>query len=120
MLSLMPGQKPDARGRRVPPTVVVAAPEACSIMQAEVFRPAAAGRGYDALDAAIAYVGRRPRPLGLYYFDRDATRVTRVLTELKAGGGTINDVPFILPKRTCHSGELEPAVSAATTGTMAL
>ncbi|HPP47663.1 MAG TPA: aldehyde dehydrogenase family protein, partial [Accumulibacter sp.] len=47
---------------------------------------------YASLDEALAQVNRRPRPLALYYFDRNPAHIERVLDGTLSGGVTINDV----------------------------
>jgi len=61
------------------------------VMQDEILGPLLPIIEYAKLDDAIAHVNARPRPLALYYFDRDGDRVNRVLRETVAGGVTIND-----------------------------
>jgi acyl-CoA reductase-like NAD-dependent aldehyde dehydrogenase len=85
------GAAPDPATRRFPPTLLLGAPESCRVMREEIFGPILPLVPYADLDAALAYVNARPRPLALYCFDRDAARVRRVLTETVAGGVTIND-----------------------------
>jgi acyl-CoA reductase-like NAD-dependent aldehyde dehydrogenase len=41
---------------------------------------------YDSVDDAIAYVNARPRPLALYYFDSDGSRIDRVVAATTSGG----------------------------------
>ncbi len=91
IVALAPGASPDAATRRFPPTLVLGAPDDCRLMREEIFGPVLPVVPYGALDDALAYVNARPRPLALYYFDRDARRIDRVLTETVAGGVTIND-----------------------------
>jgi coniferyl-aldehyde dehydrogenase len=61
------------------------------VMQEEIFGPVLPIVGYRDLTDAIAYVNDHPRPLALYYFDRDAERIRRVLGETCSGGAAIND-----------------------------
>ena len=85
------GAAPDAGTRRIPPTLLVGAPDACRVMREEIFGPILPVVPYASFDDALAYVNARPRPLALYCFDRDESRIQRVLTETVAGGVTIND-----------------------------
>ncbi|HSD43848.1 MAG: coniferyl aldehyde dehydrogenase [Bacteroidota bacterium] len=85
------GAAPDAATRRIPPTLLVGAPDSSRVMREEIFGPILPVVAYDDFDAALAYVNARPRPLALYVFDRDEARIRRVLTETVAGGVTIND-----------------------------
>ena len=50
------------------------------VMQEEVFGPLLPILTYRSLDDALRYVNDHPRPLALYYFDLDQSRVRHVLT----------------------------------------
>jgi acyl-CoA reductase-like NAD-dependent aldehyde dehydrogenase len=91
ILTLAAGAAPDPSTRRIPPTIVRGAPEDCAVMREEIFGPILPVVPYATLDEALAYVNARPRPLALYYFDRDEARIGRVLAGTVAGGVTIND-----------------------------
>lgn len=82
---------PDGLSRRIPPIALAGVRDDMQVMQEEIFGPLLPILEYATLDDAIAHVNARPRPLALYYFDRDAERVDRVLRETVAGGVTIND-----------------------------
>jgi coniferyl-aldehyde dehydrogenase len=82
---------PDAATRRIPPMAVLGVSDEMPVMQDEIFGPLLPIVEYANLDAAIRFVNARPRPLALYYFDRDGERVDRILRETIAGGVTIND-----------------------------
>ncbi|MDX1383191.1 MAG: aldehyde dehydrogenase family protein, partial [Thermoanaerobaculia bacterium] len=57
----------DPEVRKVPPTLVLDAPDDCRVMTEEIFGPILPIRSYASIDEAIGYVNERPRPLGLYY-----------------------------------------------------
>ncbi len=93
----------DPASRRIPPTLVLDVTDDMDIMSEEIFGPLLPVVGYDGLDAAIRYVNDRPRPLALYYFDRDKDRAERVLRDTVSGGACVNetlvhcaqdDIPF--------------------------
>ncbi len=77
-----------------PPTLVLDPPADAAVMQEEIFGPVLPLVPYDTLDDAIAFVNARPRPLALYYFDDDRTRVGHVLHRTTSGGVTVNDVLY--------------------------
>ena len=85
------GEQPDAARRRMPPVLVLGATDDMAIMQEEIFGPLLPVVGYGKLDEAIAYVGRRERPLSLYWFGEDAANRDRVLAGTISGGVTVND-----------------------------
>jgi acyl-CoA reductase-like NAD-dependent aldehyde dehydrogenase len=83
--------RPDASTRQFPPCIVTDAPEACALMQEEIFGPVLPIVLYETLDDAIGYVNARPRPLALYLFDDDRATVERVLYETVSGGVAVNE-----------------------------
>jgi coniferyl-aldehyde dehydrogenase len=92
-----------ARERRLVPTVVLDAPQDCTLMREEIFGPVLPVVSYDSIDEAIGYVNARPRPLALYCFTKDAGVRDQVLARTVSGGATVNgtlmhilqdDLPF--------------------------
>ena len=92
-----------AAERRIGPTVVLNAPEGCSLLRDEIFGPVLPVVSYASIDDAIAYVNARPRPLALYCFTQNAQDRDRVLSRTVSGGATVNgtlmhilqdDLPF--------------------------
>lgn len=61
------------------------------IMQHELFGPILPLIPYDHIDAALAYINRRPRPLSLYLFSYDRALQEQVTTRTHAGAMCIND-----------------------------
>jgi acyl-CoA reductase-like NAD-dependent aldehyde dehydrogenase len=103
------GVAPDAGTRRIPPTLLVGAPDSCRVMREEIFGPILPVIAYASFDDALAYVNARPRPLALYCFDRDASRIRRVLTETVAGGVTINDTILHIAQDDLPFGGVGPS-----------
>ncbi len=62
-----------------------------AVMREEIFGPVLPIRSYRALDEAIDYVNRRPRPLALYYFGQDKGDRDKVLERTTSGGASINE-----------------------------
>jgi coniferyl-aldehyde dehydrogenase len=92
------GEDLDGTGK-LAPTLVLGATEEMVCLQEEIFGPVLPVLGYDHVDDAIAYVNARPRPLALYYFDRDDDRGERLLERTVSGGACINDTMLhILPE----------------------
>jgi len=85
------GEAPDAARRRLPPALVLGATDDMQIMQEEIFGPLLPVVAYRGLDEAIEYVGRRERPLSLYWFGEDTANRDRVLARTISGGVTVND-----------------------------
>jgi coniferyl-aldehyde dehydrogenase len=82
---------PDA-AHRLPPTLLVDVQDDMRVMQEEIFGPILPIMTYRNLDEAIAYVNKHPRPLALYYFDRDRKRANDVLQRTISGGVSVNDI----------------------------
>ncbi|MDC8014279.1 coniferyl aldehyde dehydrogenase [Tahibacter soli] len=81
----------DPAARVFAPTLVIDAPDDARVMQEEIFGPILPIVAAPSVDAAIAYVNARPRPLALYHFDRDRGRTRKVLDSCVAGGASVND-----------------------------
>lgn len=91
VIGLAPEVAPIEDSRMLPPYVLLGTNDSMQLMQEEIFGPLLPVVPYRDLGAAIRYVNARPRPLALYYFDRDRTNVDRVLSQTISGGVTIND-----------------------------
>ena len=83
--------QPQRDTRRFPPFALTGVPDTARFMREEIFGPLLPIVPYESIEQAIDYVNARPRPLALYLFDRDSTRVERVLRGTTAGGVTLND-----------------------------
>jgi coniferyl-aldehyde dehydrogenase len=77
--------------RMMPLTVVTQVTSDMEVMQEEIFGPVLPVIGVKSHGEALAYVQDRARPLALYWFGTDAGRREEVLTQIHAGGVTIND-----------------------------
>ena len=95
---IMQPAKPDAPAwkslRKFPPTIVVGATDAMTVMQEEIFGPLLPVLGYRETQEPIAYVNRHDRPLALYWFGRDVAARDEALSRTVSGGVTINDCLF--------------------------
>jgi coniferyl-aldehyde dehydrogenase len=89
--TLFDGASQDDARHRLGPTLLVDPPHDCTALQDELFGPVLPLVPYDSVDQAMAFIAARPRPLALYWFDRDGARVDRALRDLPAGGVTVND-----------------------------
>ncbi len=76
--------------RKIPPTVIIDAPEDCLLMREEIFGPILPVLGYDTLDEVAEYINARERPLALYAFSRDSRRLQGILDRSISGGVTLN------------------------------
>lgn len=91
IVPLFTGVAHDDAAHRLAPCLVLDAPGDCQLMQEEIFGPVLPVVAYDSVDEAIEYIDSRPRPLALYWFDRDSARTRNALLRTTAGGVTVND-----------------------------
>jgi coniferyl-aldehyde dehydrogenase len=80
------------QAHRLPPILLLDVRDDMQVMQEEIFGPILPIMTYRSLDDAVAYVNQHPRPLALYYFDRDETRSRDVIQRTTSGGTSINDI----------------------------
>lgn len=83
-----------AASRFFPPTLVVGASNSMRVMQAEIFGPVLPIIEYSSIGDALSFIDARPRPLALYYFDRNKSRIKKILEQTVSGGVTVNDCIF--------------------------
>lgn len=102
-------EQPPHGDRVILPTLVFGVHDDMALMQEEIFGPILPVVSYRTLDEALAYVNARPRPLALYYFDRDSSRIDRVLAATLSGGVTINDVVYHLGQHNLPFGGVGPS-----------
>ncbi|MFV0291748.1 MAG: coniferyl aldehyde dehydrogenase [Paracoccus sp. (in: a-proteobacteria)] len=79
-----------AEFRKLPPTVVIGAPENCLLMKEEIFGPILPVIGYETLDEVATYINSRDRPLALYAFSKDDRKLEGILDRSISGGVTLN------------------------------
>jgi acyl-CoA reductase-like NAD-dependent aldehyde dehydrogenase len=85
------GGQSDPDDLYIAPTVLVDVSPDSPIMQEEVFGPILPVLEIDSVEAAIEWVNRRPRPLGLYVFAEDPGVAERILDATESGDAAIND-----------------------------
>ena len=83
-----------AGSRFFPPTLIPGADCSMRVMQEEIFGPILPIVAYSSVENALKFINARPRPLALYYFDRNESRIRNVLEQTVSGGVTINDCIF--------------------------
>ena len=84
------GQQPSS-SRKLAPTLLLDVDERMDVMREEIFGPVLPILTYDSLEGAIGFVNRRPKPLGLYYFDEDRARARRVMVQTLSGSACVNE-----------------------------
>ena len=99
----------DPGARVLPPTLVLNARDDLALLQEEIFGPVLPLVTVDSVDAAIAYVNARPRPLALYHFDHDRARTERVLERTVAGGVSVNETVMHIVQNDLPFGGVGPS-----------
>jgi aldehyde dehydrogenase (NAD+) len=83
----------------IEPTVVVDPDPDEPLMREEIFGPVLPVVGVDSVDAAVQYVNRGGKPLGLYVFSGSKRLARQVVDSIPAGGAVINHIAlhFLTP-----------------------
>ncbi|HTY85365.1 MAG TPA: aldehyde dehydrogenase family protein, partial [Silvibacterium sp.] len=105
-----------AESRIFPPTLVLNSDDSMRLLQEEIFGPILPVISYSSFDDALAFIHARPRPLALYYFDRDSSRIEAVLNKTVSGGVTVNDCIFHFPQHALPFGGVGPSGMGAYHG----
>lgn len=74
------------------PVLVSNVSEQMVLAEQEIFGPILPIRGFESVEQVTELLGRQPRPLALYYFDRDTRRCERLLQSTLSGSVCCNDV----------------------------
>lgn len=101
---------------KMPPSLIIEPDDALAVMQDEIFGPILPVKGYDRVEETVDYVNDRPRPLGLYYFGRDAGEERQVLSRTTSGGVTVNDVVMHVAQEDLPFGGVGPSGMGAYHG----
>ncbi|MEQ1510765.1 MAG: coniferyl aldehyde dehydrogenase [Sphingopyxis sp.] len=98
-----------ANSRKMPLHIIRGATDDMSVMQDEIFGPLLPIRRVSNSDAAVNYVNAHDRPLGLYYFGKDAAEERKILDRTISGGVTVNDVIFHVAQEDLPFGGVGPS-----------
>ena len=102
--------KPSPNGpQRLAPTLILQTTESMKIMQEEIFGPLLPILTYRNIQEALDYINAHDRPLALYLFDRDKTRINQVLDQTIAGGVTVNDTILHIAQDDLPFGGVGPS-----------
>lgn len=83
---------PDLETRKIPLTLVINPAENLRVSQNEIFGPILSIYTYQKLEAAIAYINAKEKPLALYIFGKNRKHIDAVIHNTSSGGITINDL----------------------------
>jgi len=89
---ILEGGETDRKSLYISPTIIDRLKFSDPVMQEEIFGPILPVFEFDALDDAVSYINKNPKPLALYYFSENRKNQEKVLKETSSGGGCINDV----------------------------
>jgi coniferyl-aldehyde dehydrogenase len=103
------GEAEAAAAGKVPPTVVLNAPEETILATEEIFGPVLPIVPYGKLDDAIEYVNGRDRPLALYCFSKKDAEQRRVLDRTLSGGVTLNGTLLHIAQESLPFGGVGPS-----------
>lgn len=109
-------EPPDAARRRFQPLALTDVTDSMRVMQEEIFGPVLPVIGYEGIDAAIALVNARPRPLALYYFGANDRDLEKVLARTVSGGVTVNNVGLHVVQDDLPFGGVGPSGMGAYHG----
>jgi len=84
------GGKHDAGARYVAPTLLGRIPDDARIESEEIFGPVMPLRAFDSLEEVVTRINAAPKPLALYVFARDRSRIAQVLTQTSSGSIGVN------------------------------
>lgn len=102
--------------RFFPPTLILGASDSMRVMQEEIFGPILPIAEYSGIDDALDFINARPRPLALYYFDRNKSRIKKILAQTVSGGAAINDCIFHFVQHQLPFGGVGPSGMGAYHG----
>ena len=85
------GGKYDLDKRIIEPTILTDVKFEDTVMEEEIFGPILPVIFYDDINAMIAKVKSRPKPLSCYIFTENRTHKNKILNEISFGGGCVND-----------------------------
>ena len=94
---------------RIPPTLIVDPTDDMQVMQDEIFGPVLPIKKYKEIEETLDYINDHDRPLGLYYFGKDANEEHKVLTHTTSGGVTVNDVIMHITQEDLPFGGVGPS-----------
>ena len=99
----------DAVNLKIQPTVVVDPDPAEPLMTDEIFGPILPVLTVENLDAAIAFVNARPKPLAAYLFTKAKAVREKVIREVPAGGMVVNHLVFHFATHKLPFGGVGPS-----------
>lgn len=103
------GGQVDATRCRIEPTVLVEVSPDSAVMQEEIFGPLLPVLEVADLDAAIAFINQRDKPLSAYLFSRSRASQRRFAAEVSSGSLCINDTLMFMSVPDLPFGGVGPS-----------
>ena len=94
----------EPRTLAIEPSVMVDVGWDDPIMQEEIFGPILPVISYTSLVDALEEIAKRPKPLAFYLFSEDRDTIELVMSEMRFGGGCVNDVVIHLATSNMRFG----------------
>ncbi len=73
------------------PTILDKVTNESPVMKQEIFGPVLPVISYNDINKVVSYVNNRPKPLALYIFSNNKSKVNKLVKKIPAGGVTVND-----------------------------
>lgn len=86
------GGQTSPRTLQIAPTVLDGVTRSDPVMQEEIFGPILPVLTFGRFEEIYEALSRQPKPLALYFFSEDRTRIREAMSRLQFGGGCVNDV----------------------------
>jgi aldehyde dehydrogenase (NAD+) len=87
---IITGGQVDMAQCMVAPTLLQGMQPEARIMQEEIFGPLLPILEYKNLDAVLAQINAQPKPLALYIYSKDESRIQSILQQTSSGGACVN------------------------------
>jgi coniferyl-aldehyde dehydrogenase len=107
--ALFDGPQRNDEAHRLAPALLVDPAVTLDVMREEIFGPLLPVLGYDSVDAAVAFVNARARPLALYWFDNDRARTEWALKQTHVGGACVNETLMHVAQEELPFGGVGPS-----------
>ena len=75
----------------IEPTVISNLPDDASLLNEEIFGPILPVKTYNTIDEAINYVNSKEKPLALYIYSKNRSRIKHIIKNTRAGTTCINN-----------------------------
>jgi aldehyde dehydrogenase (NAD+) len=113
---LVTGGQTDEASHYVAPTILRGVAPDSPVMQDEIFGPILPVLTVPSMDAAIAFVNARPKPLALYVFTKRQAVEEKIIAETSSGGVCVNAVLWQIANPGLPFGGVGPSGMGAYHG----